>query len=98
MPVELIIPPLGESIAEGTIAKWLKGVGDHVATDEPLLELETDKVTVTLPDPTAGVLIEKGFAVGAGVKAGTSIGVIDPAAKGTDAPAPPAAPIAAAPI
>ena len=49
MPVELIIPPLGESIAEGTIAKWLKRVGDYVKTDEPLAELETDKVTVTLP-------------------------------------------------
>ena len=81
MPVELIIPPLGESIAEGTIAKWLKRVGDYVATDEPLAELETDKVTVTLPAPSAGILTEQRAEVGATVKVGASIGTIEPAAK-----------------
>ncbi len=81
MPVELIIPPLGESIAEGTVAKWLKKVGDYVATDEPLAELETDKVTVTLPAPSAGILTEQRVEVGATVKVGASIGSIEPAAK-----------------
>lgn len=97
MPVELIIPPLGESIAEGTIAKWLKRVGDYVKTDEPLAELETDKVTVTLPAPMAGVLTEQRYEVGAAVKVGTAIGTIDPAGQpGAAAPAPvPSAPAAA---
>lgn len=100
MSVELVIPPLGESIAEGTIAKWLKGVGDYVATDEPLAELETDKVTVTLPAPTSGVLTAQLYEVGAAVKVGATIGTIDPsgkpAAKAAPSPAAPPAPAAPA--
>lgn len=95
MPVELIIPPLGESIAEGTIAKWLKRVGDYVKTDEPLAELETDKVTVTLPAPTAGVLTEQRYEVGAAVKVGAAIGTIDPEGKPAQQAAPAAAQAAA---
>ena len=53
MPIELIIPPLGESISEAVVAKWLKPVGAKVNVDDPLAELETDKVTVTLPPPGA---------------------------------------------
>ena len=89
MAVNLIIPPLGESISEATIAKWLKGVGQAVAQDEPLAELETDKVTVTLPAPTAGVLTEQKFQVGAVVRVGDSIGTVDPQgqAKAAEAPA-----------
>ncbi|HRI55435.1 MAG TPA: dihydrolipoamide succinyltransferase, partial [Pseudomonadota bacterium] len=97
MSVELVIPPLGESIAEGTIAKWLKRVGDYVATDEPLAELETDKVTVTLPAPTSGVLTAQLFEVGAAVKVGASIGTIDPEGKPAAKAAPSPAPAAPAP-
>lgn len=74
--IELIIPPLGESISEATIAKWLKNPGDPVKTDEPLAELETDKVTVTLPAPAAGVLGEQTHQVGSVVRVGASIGVL----------------------
>ena len=91
MAIELIIPPLGESITEATIAKWLKKIGDAVTTDEPLAELETDKVTVMLPAPGAGVLTAQHFAVGSQVKVGVSIGSIDPSGK----PAAKAAPAAA---
>ena len=96
MSVELVIPPLGESIAEGTIAKWLKGVGDYVATDEPLAELETDKVTVTLPAPTSGVLTAQLYEVGAAVKVGATIGTIDPSGKPAAKAAPSPAPAAPA--
>ncbi|WP_413205670.1 2-oxoglutarate dehydrogenase complex dihydrolipoyllysine-residue succinyltransferase [Rhodospirillum sp. A1_3_36] len=56
MATEITVPQLGESVSEATVAKWFKQVGDAVAVDEPLLELETDKVTVEVPAPTAGVL------------------------------------------
>lgn len=108
MAIELIIPPLGESITEATIAKWLKKIGDAVTTDEPLAELETDKVTVMLPAPGSGVLTAQHFAVGSQVKVGVSIGSIDPSGKPAAKAAPaavatpavvaPAAPVAAAPV
>ena len=56
MSIEIKVPPLGESVAEGTIARWIKSVGDAVAQDEPVAELETDKVTLEVPAPAAGVL------------------------------------------
>lgn len=56
MSIEIKVPPLGESVAEGTIARWMKSVGDAVAQDEPVAELETDKVTLEVPAPAAGVL------------------------------------------
>jgi 2-oxoglutarate dehydrogenase E2 component (dihydrolipoamide succinyltransferase) len=56
MPADIVVPDLGESITEGVIASWLRADGDSVAVDEPLLELETDKATVELPSPAAGVL------------------------------------------
>ena len=96
MSFELVIPPLGESITEGTIAKWLKRVGDYVATDEPLAELETDKVTVTLPAPTSGVLTAQLYEVGAAVKVGATIGTIDPSGKPAAKAAPSPAPAAPA--
>jgi 2-oxoglutarate dehydrogenase E2 component (dihydrolipoamide succinyltransferase) len=79
MPVELTIPPLGESIAEATISKWLKQTGETLKLDEPVAELETDKITATLPAPTAGVLVKQHYPVGTTIKIGTSIGTIDPA-------------------
>jgi 2-oxoglutarate dehydrogenase E2 component (dihydrolipoamide succinyltransferase) len=80
MPVELTIPPLGESIAEATISKWLKQTGETLKLDEPVAELETDKITATLPAPSAGVLVKQHFPVGTTVKIGTSIGTVDPSA------------------
>ena len=85
---DLVIPPLGESISEAVIAKWLKKVGDTVAVDEPIADLETDKVSVALPAPTAGVLAEQRFAAGDTVKVGEVIGVIAPAAAGATPPLP----------
>jgi 2-oxoglutarate dehydrogenase E2 component (dihydrolipoamide succinyltransferase) len=56
MATEIKVPALGESITEATVAKWLKEVGDAVAVNEPLVELETDKVTLEVNAPAAGVL------------------------------------------
>ena len=58
MATEIRVPTLGESVTEATIGKWFKKAGDAVAVDEPLVELETDKVTVEVPSPTAGTLTE----------------------------------------
>jgi 2-oxoglutarate dehydrogenase E2 component (dihydrolipoamide succinyltransferase) len=77
---DLVVPPLGESITEAVVSIWLKQVGDSVAADEPVAELETDKVTVQLPSPIAGVVTAQGAAVGATVKVGDVIGAIDAAA------------------
>ena len=51
MAVDIIVPTLGESVNEATVAKWLKNVGDAVGVDEPLVELETDKVSLEVPSP-----------------------------------------------
>jgi 2-oxoglutarate dehydrogenase E2 component (dihydrolipoamide succinyltransferase) len=75
---DLVIPKLGESISEAVIAKWLKNVGETIAVDEPVVDLETDKVSVALPAPAAGVLAEQRFAAGETVKVGEVIGVITP--------------------
>ena len=56
MSTEIRVPTLGESVTEATIGQWFKQVGDTVAADEPLVELETDKVTIEVPAPAAGVL------------------------------------------
>src|SRR6516164_4042734 len=76
MPTDLVVPKLGESISEAVIAKWLKKVGEPIAADEPVVDLETDKVSVALPAPAAGVLAEQRFAVGDTVKVGEVIGTI----------------------
>jgi len=57
MATEIKVPALGESVSEATIASWLKNVGDMVEADEALVELETDKVTLEVPAPTAGVIV-----------------------------------------
>jgi 2-oxoglutarate dehydrogenase E2 component (dihydrolipoamide succinyltransferase) len=97
---DLVVPQLGESISEAVVARWLKAVGDAVAVDEPVAELETDKVTVQLPSPVAGALAEQRFAVGATVKVGDVIGAVE-AGKQGKAVAPPAktapVPVTAAP-
>ncbi len=58
MPTQIVMPQMGESIAEGTIVRWLKKVGDHVDRDEPLFEITTDKVEAEIPSPAEGVLTE----------------------------------------
>ncbi|HEX9003463.1 MAG TPA: biotin/lipoyl-containing protein, partial [Blastocatellia bacterium] len=55
MATDVLMPQMGESIAEGTVVKWLKKVGDKVERDEPLLEISTDKVDAEVPSPAAGV-------------------------------------------
>ena len=57
MSVQIMVPALGESVSEATVLKWFKNVGEAVEVDEPLVELETDKVTVEVPAPAAGVLM-----------------------------------------
>src|SRR5262245_31166103 len=75
---DLVVPKLGESITEAVIAKWLKQVGEPIQADEPVVDLETDKVSVALPAPAAGVLAEQKFAAGTTVKIGDVIGTIAP--------------------
>src|ERR1700741_4161229 len=58
MPTDVVMPQMGESIAEGTIVRWIKKVGDEVARDEPLFEISTDKVDAEIPSPAAGRLAE----------------------------------------
>jgi 2-oxoglutarate dehydrogenase E2 component (dihydrolipoamide succinyltransferase) len=87
---DLVVPQLGESITEAVIARWLKQVGEPVGADEPLVDLETDKITVQLPSPVAGALREQRFAVGATVKVGDIVGMVEAGAAGKAVP--PAAP------
>ncbi|MDH3217653.1 MAG: 2-oxoglutarate dehydrogenase, partial [Candidatus Krumholzibacteria bacterium] len=58
MSIDVIMPQMGESIAEGTVTKWLKQVGDRIKRDEPLFEISTDKVDAEIPAPAEGVLLE----------------------------------------
>src|ERR1044071_9803103 len=58
MPTPVVMPQMGESIAEGTIVRWIKQVGDQVERDEPLFEISTDKVDAEIPSPAAGVLTD----------------------------------------
>jgi 2-oxoglutarate dehydrogenase E2 component (dihydrolipoamide succinyltransferase) len=99
---EIRVPTLGESVTEATIGRWFKKAGDAVAVDEPLVELETDKVTIEVPAPSAGVLGEITAKDGETVAVGALLGQITEgaagaAAKPTAAPAAAAAPKAAPP-
>ncbi|MCH7544070.1 MAG: dihydrolipoamide succinyltransferase, partial [Proteobacteria bacterium] len=76
MTVEIIVPALGESITEATVTKWLKAEGDAVEVDEPLVELETDKVAVEVNAEIAGVLSEIVAKDGAEVEIGAVLGRI----------------------
>lgn len=71
---EIIVPPMGESISEATIARWLKNKGESVAMDEPLVELETDKVTVEVGSPATGILTDVLVKQGETVNVGTLVG------------------------
>ncbi len=108
---EIRVPTLGESVTEATIGRWFKKAGDAVAVDEPLVELETDKVTIEVPAPSAGTLGEIIAKDGETVAVGALLGQITEGAGGAKAapvaakapepapakPAPAAAPAAAAP-
>ena len=74
--IEIVMPQMGESIAEGTITKWLKKVGDFVDCDEPLFEITTDKVDTEVPAPAAGTLTEILVKEGETVDIGTPVAVI----------------------
>src|ERR1700684_3680996 len=73
---EIRVPTLGESVTEATIGKWFKKAGDAVAVDEPLVELETDKVTIEVPAPAAGVLTDIAVKDGDTVAVGPLLGAI----------------------
>jgi 2-oxoglutarate dehydrogenase E2 component (dihydrolipoamide succinyltransferase) len=85
------MPQMGESIAEGTVSRWLKQVGESVQRDEPILEISTDKVDAEIPSPSEGILVEILAAEGETVEVGTVVAYIDPDgdAAGLEAPAPP---------
>ncbi|MDH3205570.1 MAG: 2-oxo acid dehydrogenase subunit E2 [Gemmatimonadota bacterium] len=76
--IEVPMPQMGESIAEGTVSKWLKLVGEAVERDEPILEISTDKVDAEIPAPAAGTLVEISVAEGETVEVGTVVAYIDP--------------------
>src|SRR5271170_3012852 len=90
---EIRVPTLGESVTEATIGKWFKQPGEAVAVDEPLVELETDKVTIEVPAPAAGVLSEIAAKDGETVAVGAVLGQIKEGAGAAPraAAAPPAA-------
>src|SRR3954467_13595227 len=76
MTVEIRVPALGESVTEATVARWLKQPGERVERDEPVVELETDKVTLEVPAPQAGVIGEIQVAEGGNVPVGAVLGII----------------------
>ena len=77
MAIEITVPTLGESVADATVARWIKTTGDAVAADEPVVELETDKVTLEVPAPAAGTLGEIIAAEGASVEVGASLAILN---------------------
>ena len=77
MATEIVVPALGESVTTATVARWIKQQGETVAADEPLVELETDKVTVEVNAPSAGVLSSIGVPEGTEVEVGAVLGVVD---------------------
>ncbi|MGL6233733.1 MAG: 2-oxoglutarate dehydrogenase, E2 component, dihydrolipoamide succinyltransferase [Segniliparus sp.] len=103
MPISVRMPALGESVTEGTVTRWLKNEGDTVATDEPLLEVSTDKVDTEIPSPSAGVLSKIVAPEDAVVEVGGELAVISaegesaPAPAQAEAPAPAPAPVEPAP-
>lgn len=86
MTAQIVVPPMGESVSEATVAKWLKKVGDAVKIDEPLVELETDKVTLEVNASTAGVISEISVPAGSNVAVGAILGVIQEGAAAVSAP------------
>src|SRR3954447_1576645 len=92
MTSEIKVPTLGESVTEATVAKWLKQPGEAIERDEPVVELETDKVTLEAPAPAAGTLGGIRASEGSNVRVGAILGIIadGPAASAPDPGPPPA--------
>ncbi len=102
MATEIVVPALGESVTTATVARWMKQLGETIAADEPLVELETDKVTVEVNAPSAGVLSSISVPEGTEVEVGSVLGMLDgatagSAAKANSGPATPAPAAAAEP-
>ena len=76
MTINLLVPALGESVVEATVAKWMKSSGDSVNADEPIVELETEKVTLEVPSPVSGILQEIVANEGANVEVGALLGIL----------------------
>ena len=81
MNIELIVPTLGESITEATVSKWLKKVGEPFEADEPLVEIETDKITVEVPAPSSGSIFEIKVEEGSDVNIGGVLAVLEDSKK-----------------
>ena len=81
MSEKIIVPTLGESVTEATVSRWLKSQGEKVSADEPVVELETDKVNVEVPSPSNGVLGNISVKEGETVNVGTLLGMINGSAK-----------------
>lgn len=90
MSIEIKVPAMGESVTEATVGRWLKNKGDQVAQDEPLVELETDKVAVEVPSPASGILGDIQVAEGETVTIGAVLGAVSEGAKGSAAAKAPA--------
>ena len=97
MSISIVVPQLGESVAEGTVSRWLKAVGDRVRKEEPLVEIQTDKINVEIPSPADGTLEKIVVPEGTTVLVGTEIAVLGGAAGAVAAPPAAAAPAASAP-
>jgi 2-oxoglutarate dehydrogenase E2 component (dihydrolipoamide succinyltransferase) len=95
--MDIIMPQLGETVAEGTVSKWYKKVGDAIRADETLFDVETDKVNTEIPSPVAGVVTEIRVAEGVTAKVGVVLAVITEAGAVVQPPLPVEAPAAAAP-
>ena len=76
MSENIIVPALGESITEATVSKWIKNQGDQVTEDEPIVELETDKVNIEVPSPAEGIISKINFKTGDIVEVGALLGII----------------------
>ena len=83
MSDKIIVPTLGESVTEATVSKWLKNQGEKVSADEPIVELETDKVNVEVPAPSNGVLEKISVQEGQTVNVGSLLGMINGSTKQT---------------
>ena len=77
MSEKILVPVLGESITEATVAKWLKNKGDSVESDEPIVELETDKVNIEVPSPLSGILSSIKVKEGDTVEVGSLLGTVN---------------------
>ena len=84
MSEQILVPALGESVTEATVSKWLKGEGENVNADEPVVELETDKVNVEVPAPSSGKIEKISVKEGETVNVGALLGSIIESANGTE--------------